>query len=163
MKNLFLQLAQYNRWANSRLINIIIKLPDEKLKEVLPSSFPSLYLTMLHMWNAESVWWQRIKLAENIKPPMESFKGTATELITNWEAQSKEWILWLEKSPEATIQHEFIYQNSKKERFRQPVSEMLQHLFIHQGYHRGQLVTMLHQLGISEIPATDFIVFARKK
>jgi uncharacterized damage-inducible protein DinB len=40
---------------------------------------------------------------------------------------------------------------------------MLLHLFNHNTYHRGQLVTMLRQLGMDKIPATDFIVWSRKK
>ena len=40
---------------------------------------------------------------------------------------------------------------------------MLLHLFNHQTFHRGQLVTMLRQNGIEKIPATDFIVFSRTK
>jgi uncharacterized damage-inducible protein DinB len=40
---------------------------------------------------------------------------------------------------------------------------MLLHVFNHGTYHRGQLVTMLRQLGIENIPATDFIVWSREK
>lgn len=115
------------------------------------------------MWNAEAVWWQRVKLVESVYLPMDDFKGTVIELSTHWKVQSKEWVSWLETATEAMIHHEFIYHNSKKERFKQPVADALEHLFLHQSYHRGQLVTMLRQLGIKEIPATDYIVFTRKK
>jgi uncharacterized damage-inducible protein DinB len=40
---------------------------------------------------------------------------------------------------------------------------MLLHLFNHGTYHRGQLVTMLRELGIEKIPPTDFIVWSRRK
>ncbi|MGI8581133.1 MAG: DinB family protein [Chitinophagaceae bacterium] len=41
--------------------------------------------------------------------------------------------------------------------------EMLLHLFNHQTFHRGQIVTMFRQLGFDKIPPTDFIVFSRSK
>jgi uncharacterized damage-inducible protein DinB len=35
------------------------------------------------------------------------------------------------------------------------------HIFNHNTYHNGQLVTMLRALGVVTIPATDFIVWTR--
>jgi len=35
-------------------------------------------------------------------------------------------------------------------------------VFNHSTYHRGQLVTMMRQLGETNVPVTDFIAFARK-
>jgi len=163
MKEIYVVLSQYNLWANSRLADLILSLPEEKVNREIISSFPGLRLTLLHMWNAESVWWQRIKPEENIHLPFEEFDGSLFELVNNWKLQSKQWINWLESATEAAIAHEFIYRDSKKNRYKQPVSEVLQHLFIHQSYHRGQLVTILRQLEITEIPATDFIYFLRKK
>ncbi|MBS1927667.1 MAG: DinB family protein [Chitinophagaceae bacterium] len=163
MKESILQLSQYNLWANSRLADRILTLPPEHIIQNLSSSFASLRLTMLHMWNAESVWWQRVKLKEIIDLPMETFNGSEKELVSKWKSQSQDWINWIGNSSEAAINHEFIYFDSKRNRYKQPVREVLLHLFIHQSYHRGQLVTMLHQLGGKEIPATDFIVFTRKK
>lgn len=163
MKKIFVQIAQYNQWANSRLITLIKSLPEEMITQHVVSSFPNLRLTMLHLWNAESVWWQRMKLEENIYLPMEKFGGSHEELYTNWKAQSKQWTDWLENASEAAITHEFIYNDSKKIRYKQHVFEVVQQLFLHQSYHRGQMVTILRQLGVTEIPSTDFIFFLRKK
>jgi len=44
-----------------------------------------------------------------------------------------------------------------------PVYQMLQHVFNHATYHRGQLVTMLRQLGQDKIPDTDFYTYCRLK
>jgi uncharacterized damage-inducible protein DinB len=61
------------------------------------------------------------------------------------------------------LDHVFQYQNKKGEQFKQPLYQMLIHLFNHGTYHRGQIVTILHQLGIKKIPQMDFIVWSRKK
>ena len=85
------------------------------------------------------------------------------ELSKNLIAQSKQWKEWVDLATEAALQHEFIYKNSKKDQFKQPVYEMLMHLFNHQTYHRGQLITMLRQTGETNIPNTDLIAYLRKK
>ncbi len=139
----------------------ILSLSEETVEKAVISSFSSLKLTLLHMWNAENIWWQRIKLAETIQPIENA--NSIQEITAGLVAQSKQWEAWVEKSTPAAFEHQFIYYNSKKERFKQPVYQVLLHLFNHGTYHRGQLVTMLRQLGIVSIPSTDFIVFTRGK
>lgn len=162
MKQIFEQYSLYNVWANQRMIDIIAVLPEETVKRTVASSFSSLYLTLLHLWNTESIWWQRLKLIETVELPGDE-NNTIQEVAAGLMAQSKQWNEWIEKSTPAALEHEFIYRNSKKEQFKQPVYQMLLHLFNHGTYHRGQLVTILRQLEITTIPATDFIVWSRKK
>lgn len=163
MKEILDQLAAYNVWATTRLVDVIKSLPEEDQTRELTSSFPSLYKTLLHMWDAESIWWQRVKLSEHVVPPSANFKGSTIDVSAALIHQGELWKSWIEKSRNASFEHEFIYYNLRKERFKQPVYEMLLHLFNHGTYHRGQLVCMLRELGITEIPQTDLIVFQRKK
>ena len=79
MKDTLSQLAAYNIWANQKLLDIILALPAEKQKQEVASSFKSLYTTLLHMYHAESIWWQRMKLQERFNLPMETFKGSMQE------------------------------------------------------------------------------------
>ena len=163
MKEILLPLASYNVWANGLLIDTIRLLPEEKTTETIISSFDSLLKTLLHMWDAESIWWQRMKLSEKIIVPSADFNGNITEVIQNLQQLDKQWLEWIQSVQERMFQHEFIYQNAKREQFKQPLFQMLLHLFNHNTYHRGQLVTMLRQLGIEKLPQTDFIVWSRKK
>ena len=163
MKKLLLQYAAYNVWANQKLIDCIDNLTDEQIKREIDSSFKSIYATLIHLWDAESIWWQRVKLQEQIEVPGSHFNGSVLELGNNLLRQSKQWKEWVDIATEAALEHEFIYRNSKKEQFKQPVYDTLQHLFNHQSYHRGQLITMFHQVGLENIPNTDFIAFSRKK
>lgn len=163
MKDLLSQLAAYNIWANQKLLDVILAMPEEKQKQELPSSFKSLYTTALHMLSAESIWWQRMKLQERINSPMENFKGSMKELATELLQQNRQWQEWIKTATEPMLDHVFQYYNQQKESFKQPVFQMILHVFNHGTYHRGQLVNMLRQLGIEKIPQTDFIVWSRKK
>lgn len=162
MKQLLQQYASYNIWANKRIIEIANQLSDEQINKEIVSSFPSVYKTVLHLMEVENAWWERLKLFEH--PAMSGwFTGNFDELSKKWLELSQQWHTWIQNANEVNISHVFAYQNSKKEHFKQPVYEMLLHLFNHQSYHRGQLVTMFRQLRLDKIPPTDFIVFSRKK
>jgi uncharacterized damage-inducible protein DinB len=163
MKELLLQYAAYNIWANQQLLAMINTLPPETQTATVPSSFDSLHKTILHVLDAESIWWQRLKLQEQIIRPSENFQGNTSDAIQKLLQQNNHWLEWLQQATERAVQHVFQYQNTKKEQFKQPVYQMLLHLFNHGTYHRGQLVTMLRQLGIEKIPPTDFIVWSRLK
>lgn len=163
MKGILLELAVYHSWANQTLLSAIVNLPDEVQKKDVVSSFSSLYTTVVHMWNAEYIWWQRLKLQERIIGPAETFSGSLKEAQYNILNQNKKWEEWLQAAQDYQLQHVFQYKNSKGEQFKQPVYQMMMHVFNHATYHRGQLVTILRQLDIKKIPATDFIVWSRKK
>jgi uncharacterized damage-inducible protein DinB len=163
MKELILQFSVYNIWANQLLFDTILQLPEEKQTQTVASSFDSLQKTVLHMLDAESMWWQRMKLSERVIRPSENFSGNFRDVSENLLQQNRQWNEWVMNAQEHMLQHVFIYQNTKKEQFKQPVYQMLLHMFNHGSYHRGQLVTMLRQLGVEKIPATDFIVWSRRK
>ncbi|HMJ48515.1 MAG TPA: DinB family protein [Ferruginibacter sp.] len=163
MKVLLQQCAAYTIWANQKIFDCIANLTDDQINREITSSFCSIHKTVLHMWDAESAWYQRLKLAEKMQMPSADFNGTFLEMVTQLNQQSAIWKDWVDNATEVQLQHVFAYQNSKKEQFKQPVYEMLLHLFNHNTYHRGQLVTMLRQLGVDKIPPTDFSVFCRKK
>jgi uncharacterized damage-inducible protein DinB len=163
MKELLRQLAAYNVWASQKLCEVVSTLSPELQQKELPSSFASLLSTILHMWDAESIWWQRMKLQEVITRPSENFSGNATEAMQGLLQQSKLWEEWINAATDMGLDHVFSYQNTKREKFKQPVYQVLLHIMNHGTYHRGQLVNMLRQLSHQKIPATDFIVWSRKK
>lgn len=160
LKELLLQLAAYNVWANHRITDLINGLDIQLQNTNIESSFGNLRGTIQHMANAESIWWQRMKLVE--LPYAFDDQDMSLELMNKKLLEfSNQWKEWIEKSASNALEHEFLYHNTKKEQFKQPVYQMLLHLFNHQTYHRGQLVIMLKQLGVEKIPPTDFIVWSR--
>ena len=163
MKKMLAQYAAYNLWANNRIIEVINNLTDEQIDKEIVSSFTSIKKTLLHLWDVENIWWQRIKLVEVQVWQSDDYTGSLLELTNNILVQSKHWKEWIDLATEAALEHEFIYKNSKKDQFKQPVYEMLMHLFNHQTYHRGQLITLLRQVDEKNIPNTDLISFLRKK
>jgi uncharacterized damage-inducible protein DinB len=164
MKELLLQYAQYNVWANKLMIDVLVKLEDGAAEQELVSSFPSLLKTVTHTWSAESIWLQRLLLVEHPVWQEGDFNGTIGDACKEWQAASAGLIQFVEKQyDDKALQHVLQFYDRQKNSHKMPVYQVLQHVFNHSTYHRGQLVTMLRQVGQTKIPGTDFITFARLK
>lgn len=163
MKELLKQLAAYNIWAHQKIVDTILLLPEEQQMAEISSSFNSLHKTLLHMWDAESIWWQRMKLHERFVRPSDNFKGTTRDVVNGLISQSQLWEGWVSNASDLMFEHVFEYRNNKKELFKMPIFQMLVHVFNHGTYHRGQLINMLRQLGVEKLPQTDFSYWATTK
>ena len=104
-----------------------------------------------------------MKMQERIIVPSENFNGTMQDVSNGLISQSIQWKDWTANATDMALDHVFQYYNLKKEMFKQPVWQMILHVFNHGTYHRGQLINMLRQLGVEKIPKTDFILWSRKK
>jgi len=160
VKELLLDLARYNAWADKRLLDAILALPGEIPDRPVLSSFPTLTATFTHLLWAETTWLRRLKLQENILQD-EDFRGKFPELSTRLQSHHATLVQWIDGQEEVFFSHVIAYYNSKKHHFKMPVSECLTQLLNHGTYHRGQVVTMLRELAVSSIPGTDYIVFKR--
>jgi uncharacterized damage-inducible protein DinB len=164
MTHLFKQLAAYNVWANHRLLFAMQQLPENSWLQAVPSSFNSLYKTTLHIWDAESIWWQRMRLHEHLVIPSESFDPGITDLCNGLLHQSMEWENFVTDFVTDEVLHSpLMYANKQGQHFSQPVYQVILHVFNHSTYHRGQLVTILRSLDHTNIPRTDFIDYTRRK
>jgi uncharacterized damage-inducible protein DinB len=164
MHQLLKQLAGYNVWANHRLIYHLLQMPEQTWMQKTPSSFDSLFKTILHLWDAESAWWQRMRNHDHLIIPSQTFDPGMKDACNGLMHQSMEWEQFvIEQLNNEILLGNLYYQNSKGEHFAQPVYEVVMHVFNHSNYHRGQLVTMMRQLGETNLPQTDFIHFTRRK
>lgn len=163
IKSTLLTYTKYNVWANSTLLSII----DNQInyldidREII-SSFPSVRKTIYHIWDAESIWWMRLNNLPIVDWPSKSFSGNFKEAKEQMLASSLKMLNFVEQSNEIYLNETFTYLNSERKEFSNKIWESVLHCMNHSTYHRGQVVTMLRQLGLKEIPSTDFITFIRQ-
>jgi uncharacterized damage-inducible protein DinB len=163
MKEILLQYAKYNLWANKRIIDILLKLDAGQLEQEITSSFPSIRQTVYHTWSAESIWLQRLQLAEQPIWLEDSFAGSFEDACADWQRASEGLIEFIERQfDERSFQHVFQYYTTDKQSRKLPVFTALNHVINHSTHHRGQIITMLRQVGVSKIPVTDLSVFTIK-
>jgi uncharacterized damage-inducible protein DinB len=161
MKELLLCMAQYNAWANEPFIQLLLTLGDEIIDKEIVSSFPSIRKTALHIWGAEDIWLQRFEGMEKPVWKPATFNGTIGEACDAWRSASAALIRFTENTNGDELSRIVTAINMRGESIADALHSGLQHVFNHSTYHRGQLVTMLRQAGVSAIPGTDLIAYAR--
>ena len=162
MKEILQQHTAYNVWAHQRMFETMRQLSNDQVHFVIPSSFSSIYKTVLHLLDAESIWWQRMKLHERIVRPSDNFNSSMKDVSNGLLHQDQQWQEWVNTATEPVLDHVFQYYTAKNEMFKQPIFQMLLDVFNHGTSHRGQLVNMLRQLGVEKIPPAACRVWSRK-
>jgi uncharacterized damage-inducible protein DinB len=159
--DILVEKAEYNVWANKRIVETISNLTLEQLVQKVESSFSGIYPTLFHLWNAENIWLERIKGIS--LPTWPTREVNDTRNFENFINTSKLFLAFLEenKNNKDFAFHEITYSNLKGDVLRNNVYEIVLHCLNHSTYHRGQIVTMLRQLGVNDIPSTDFITYLR--
>lgn len=153
------ELYDYNYWARDRQLEACAKLAEEQFLRPMGSSYSSLRDTLSHLLAAEWGWHERFRgRSPRSLPDWLAELRTVEALRERWkliEADTRNYLAAL--SPEA-LTHPLTYQNHKGETWTYPLWQTLVHLVNHQTYHRGQVTTLLRQLGATP-PAVDFLVY----
>jgi len=163
MKQLLTNYASYNLWANRRMAEMLSRLDDGAGDRPIVSSFPSVKQTVLHIWGAEWVWLQRLNGVSPRHFPSFGFEGGLQQAVDHWLETSGEFLGFVENTSEEFLLTTLDFTTLSSGPQSQRAFEMIHHCFNHSTYHRGQLVTMGRQLGLNEIPSTDFIFYLREK
>ncbi|MEM6395240.1 MAG: DinB family protein [Bacteroidota bacterium] len=149
--NLILQSLQYHRWANSSIAIWLKDQPKELLHLEVAASFPSIRKTLHHILEAEKYYLSILSKIEVDYPENQSLDDVWTELLETDE----QLLTWFESQGEAVVEREIQLKRSQYlERYT--VATLILHIINHTTYHRGQIVSMRHQLGLSKPPATDY-------
>ena len=163
MKQYLLDYARYNLWCNQRLSDLFRQQSDALLQTPVVSSFPSIRETFVHLWAVEFLWLERLKgVSPKSFPSAENIPNSL--IFDRLTAISKDIIAFIEAQEEAYFAAPLAFSLlASPEEMRQLPKDMLHHLFNHQTMHRGQLITMGRQLGITSFPRTDYIVWQREQ
>jgi uncharacterized damage-inducible protein DinB len=153
------QLFDFNAWANRLVLDAAARLSDEDFTRDLKNSFPSVRDTLAHLLFAEWVWLRRWKGESPRAAPWEAsdFKNVESlrEALAEVDGERAELVASLMGD---ALAEEITYTNTRGEKYRYPLGRMMQHVVNHSTYHRGQVVTMLRQLG-AQAPSTDFLYY----
>jgi uncharacterized damage-inducible protein DinB len=154
------ELFVYNRWANDRMLDAVAPLSDEQRNRTIPSSFPSLHATLLHMLGAEWAWLERWKGTSPEGPPDFSALTSVDSIRKRWHEIDDERNRFLAALDDDSVRHVVAARTFAGAHFETPLWQMMRHVVNHASYHRGQITTMLRQLGMQPV-ASDLILFYR--
>lgn len=152
----------YSVWATERLKETLDAVDEAILFSEVKSSFSSIAKTLLHAWDAEVIWLKRLQGVSLDSWPSQNFKGGKKELLGGIVQSAKNLAAFVESKGVDYVSTTVQYKNLKGDLFENRVDDMLFHVVNHGTYHRGQVTTLLHQLGVTKIKGMDIIYYLRE-
>lgn len=159
MKQLMLEMAEANQYINRLWIQVLSKIPMEDLDRPQGAFFDSIFGTLNHILLTDRIWVGRItgqlfpfqELSERICETQEEFSRERTRVDD---------VLLTMVSQEDNFSREIAYRTSAGQEYRQPMFQVLSHLFTHQHHHRGQVAQMCSEQNI-DVPAGGMLAYYR--
>ncbi|KIC62576.1 DinB family protein [Chryseobacterium taiwanense] len=155
LKTLLTHTVQYNNWVVNKYLDWLSAKSDEQLNQEVISSFPTILKTLHHIWQSQEYWWSQISETHDF-----DFEGTSATIdrkgIFNGIRDNSQKLMEYVES----LSEEDLAKNVKidSQWFQCDFSkyEYIQHIVLHGTYHRGQIVTMGRNVGITDAPMTDY-------
>ena len=155
-------LFTFNKWANQRTLASLDVLAEEQFTRDLASSFSSISDTVGHLGGAEWAWLQRWLGTSPTALPEWAKGSSLVQLQARFEDIDAERSAFLNRLADADVDRPIAYASLNGTRYVQPLGPQFQHVVNHSTYHRGQIATMLRQLGFKPTD-TDLITYSREK
>ncbi|MBD2022790.1 damage-inducible protein DinB [Leptolyngbya sp. FACHB-36] len=149
-------MAEYNCWMNQSLYSICSAIPDAKRKQDLGAFFKSIHGTLNHLLYGDKAWMGRFtnqpfsatRIGQDLYADFDALRADREKT----DQQILEWSMQLDSD---WLSQPFEYtSNVDGKRRVLPTWVLVTHLFNHQTHHRGQVTTLIKQLGY-EPGATD--------
>ena len=149
-------MAQYNEWMNSRLYALCASLPDAELRKDRGAFFQSIYATLNHIAYGDLAFLSRFTGNPSVVPdPGEDLFGTFGVLRAERAALDQRILVWSASLSPAWLAEPLTYKSKIDSKTRTvPKWVLVTHMFNHQTHHRGQVTTLLSQMGL-DVGPTD--------
>lgn len=149
----------FNEWANAQVCDAAARLSDEEFTREMGNSFASVRDTLTHILFAEWVWLRRWKGESPrgwLGPPSDT--ADVSLIRAHLDAVARERDELLAGLADDALEQLITYTNTKGEQWRYKLGRMMRHVVNHSTYHRGQVTTLLRQLG-ANAPSTDLLMY----
>jgi uncharacterized damage-inducible protein DinB len=155
-------LVEYHVWARGRMLNALESLTSEQFNRDLGNSFKSIRDTVSHLYFADWVWLKRWLGDSPTVRPVIDFPDIATARRM-WAEHDSTLQAFVDGLEEDDVDRVFQYQMFNGPPASSPFWQMLQHVVNHGSYHRGQVTTMLRQIGAAPPKSVDMIAYYRQR
>ena len=156
-------LIDYNYWARDRLLDAVQALTPEQFTRDMGNSFDLCGILIAHICDAESIWLGRW----NGRQPTGFQQGDRMADVAcareEWDELERGNREVLQRLGPGGVQRTIEYGDFKGVARSDVFWQMMQHVVNHGSYHRGQVTTMLRQLGAQPAKSMDLIAFYREK
>jgi uncharacterized damage-inducible protein DinB len=154
------RLYDYNSWANERVLRSLLPVDQDVFASNQQASHGSIRGIIAHIAAAEWIWLERWKGSSPLMLLPESEFETvelAKQRLNKIDHDLQEFTSQL---TQADLDGSRGYKTTEGQAYSNILSDMLLHVVNHSSYHRGQIITLLRQVGAAP-QSTDFILFVR--
>ena len=156
-------LLEYHYWARDRLFEAVAPLTHEQITTDRGNSFSSIHATLVHLYGADWIWHSRWEGVSPTALPAASEFADLAAVRAAWQDIETRLRALVNRLGENGIQRPIEYRGPTGILQAQPFWQMFQHLVNHGSYHRGQITTMLRQIGAAPPKSLDLITFYREQ
>jgi uncharacterized damage-inducible protein DinB len=154
-------LLDYHYWARDRLLEALEPLTPEQFTRDMGNSFRSVRDTASHIYAAEWAWLSRWQgQSPTALVPADQFPDVAS-LRDAWSDHERKLRAFISGRGQEGLNQVIEYRLLNGQPGASILWRMAQHVVNHASYHRGQIVTMLRQLGAAAPKSMDLIAFYR--
>lgn len=141
-------MAEYNHWMNQKLYAICEEIPDAKRKQDLGAFFKSIHGTLNHILVGDRIWLGRFTNQPFVVQLDQELYADFTQLQQAREQTDQQILTWAKQLSSEWLNAPFTYTSVvNPTTYTRPAWILATHFFNHQTHHRGQLTTLLSQLG----------------
>lgn len=155
LKKLAVNFAEYNLWVTQQYIDWLHSKPEELLYEEVASSYSSIIKTMDHIWGTQEYWCSIIAQTDDFVNRYGVETLDKEEIFTGWLANSQKLLGVVESLSEEELATPILVK-SQWFTSNEPCFNYILHVINHGTYHRGQVVTIGRNIGITDAPMTDY-------
>ena len=149
-------LLLYMLWADRTTLRAVREVRPDDLRRDAGISYGSLLGTMAHMLGSQRRWLGRFSgHAPAHMPTLEDFPDLLS-WITAWEETASQIEAFLAALTDEQLAAPLTWIGTEGETSTCPLWQPVVHLVNHTSYHRGQIVSLLRQMGYQP-PTTDLI------
>jgi uncharacterized damage-inducible protein DinB len=151
-------MAEYNCWMNGKLYAVCAEIPDGERKTDLGAFFKSIHGTLNHLLWADRIWlWRFTEHPFPVTPIGQEIYADFGKLRVEREKMDAFILDWASTLREDWLGKPFEFQSRLDGKTRRaPTWVFVTQLFNHQTHHRGQVTTLIKQLGrepgVTDIP-----------
>ena len=152
-------LLLYMLWADRHTLAAVRPVSAEDLTRDTGTSFGSLLGTMAHMLGSQRMWMSRFSGQPPLArvPSLQDYPDLPS-WIAGWEENAAGVNAFLAALIDEQLAAPITWTTTEGTTYTRPLWEPVVHLVNHTSYHRGQVVSMLRQMGYAP-PKTDLVYY----
>jgi uncharacterized damage-inducible protein DinB len=151
----------YMLWADRMMLKAVREVTPEDLTRDAGVSFGSVLGTMVHILGSQRLWLSRFAGRQvERRPGLQDFPDLPA-WIQGWEETASEVEAFLAALTDEQLAAGITWEDSEIGAVTRPLWQPIAHMVNHATYHRGQITSLLRQLGYAP-PKTDLIFYFLK-